>query len=121
MVDGVGEQVADPLGEHDGGHDQEQELDVVGDLHHDDRQRHGQPGHAGEKRDSAEQSESTRVHPVPAVDGTRCHTTVVVVDAKDVNYGAAEEAAVQGSNEQHWDDEAAGDLCAGRPAGEEEV
>ena len=40
MVEGVGEQVPRPLGHHDADHDEEELVDVVGDLHHDDRQRH---------------------------------------------------------------------------------
>ena len=43
MIDGVSEQVPDPLAEHDGGHDQQQKLDVICDLDHDHSQGHGQP------------------------------------------------------------------------------
>ena len=34
VVEGVGEEVPGPLGHHDGDHDQQQLVDVVGDLHH---------------------------------------------------------------------------------------
>ena len=40
VVEGVGEQVPRPLGHHDADHDEEELVDVVGDLHHDDCQRH---------------------------------------------------------------------------------
>ncbi len=105
MVDGMREQVPDPLGKHDRRHDEQQELDVVGDLHHDDGEGHGEPGHAGEEGDGAEEGESARVHPVPAVGGgVRRRGAVVAVDAEEVDDGAAEEAAVERPDEQHGDD-----------------
>ncbi len=121
MIDGMGEQVPAPFGKHDRGHDEQQELDVVGDLHHDDGEGHGEPGHAGEEGDGAEEGESPRVHPVPAVDDVRRHGAAVVVNSEEVDDGAAEKAAVERPDEQHGDDQAAGDLRTRRPAGQQEV
>ena len=50
---------------------------------------------------------STWVEPVP-VGGLR--------DAEDVDHELAEHPAVEGSDEEHGDDEARGDVGAGRPA-----
>ena len=55
VVEGVCDKVADPLCEKDGDHDEEEELDVVGHLHHDYRQRHRQPSDAAEEGDGADQ------------------------------------------------------------------
>ena len=33
MIEGVRDEVSHPLGHHDGDHDQQQELDIIGDLH----------------------------------------------------------------------------------------
>ncbi len=120
MVNGMGEQVPAPLGKHDRRHDEQQELDVVGDLHHDDGEGHGEPGHAGEEGDGAEEGESARVHPVPAVADV-CRRGAVVVYAEEIDDGAAEKAAVERPDEQHGDDQAAGDLRPRRPAGQQEV
>ena len=122
VVDGVGEQVADPLGEHDGDHDEQQELDVVRDFDHDDGQRHCQSGHAGEKGHGAQEGEGPGIHPVPAVNDALSHGNLVaVVDAENVDHCPAEEAAVESPDEQHRDDQAAGDLRTGRPAGQQEI
>ncbi len=34
-------------------------MDVIGDLHHDDGERHGEPGHARKEGDRAQQGEGT--------------------------------------------------------------
>lgn len=65
MIQGVGEEVPGPLGHHDGDHDQEQLVDVIGDLHHYHSQGHGQPRHAREEGDGAEEGEGPGVHPGP--------------------------------------------------------
>ncbi len=59
MVEGMGEQVARPLGHHDGDHDEQELVDVVRDLHHDDGERHRESGHAREEGDRAQQGEGT--------------------------------------------------------------
>ena len=65
MIEGVGEEVPCPLGHHDGDHDQEQLVDVVGDLHHYHSEGHGQPRHAREEGNRAEKGEGPGIHPSP--------------------------------------------------------
>ena len=107
MVEGVRDKVADPLGEEHGHHDEEQELDVVGHLDHDDGQRHGQPRDAAEEGDGSDQGHGARVQPVP-VSG--------LGDAEDVHHELSEHPSVECADEEHGHDEARGDVGAGRPA-----
>ena len=59
------EHIARPLGHHDGDHDEEELVDVVGDLHHDHSERHRQAGDAAEEGDRPQQRERPGVHPRP--------------------------------------------------------
>ena len=108
----MGEPVSGPLGEHDRDDDQEEELDVVGDLHHDHGQGHGQPRHPTEEGDSSEEGKCPRIHPVPVL---------TIMNTEHVHTDSAENPAVEAANEEHGDDQAAGDVGAAGPAGEEEV
>ena len=112
VVEGGGEDVPCPLGEHDRDDDEDQELDVVSDLHHDDGQGHGEtrdPAHEGH---CPQQREGARVQPVPVA---------VLQHPEHVHAGSAQQAAVQRADQDHGDHEAARDVGPGGPAGEQEV
>ena len=134
VVEGVRDEVSDPLGEEDGDHDEEQELDVVGHLDHDDGQRHGQPRDAAEEGDGADQGHGAwkdrrekerlylRICPEVTTGGNYLRTRIQPVpvsclrDPEDVDHELPEHPPVEGADEEHGHDEARGDVGAGRPA-----
>lgn len=110
MVQRVGDRVRRPARDHDGGHEGQQEVRLVGELDHDHRQAHGQPRQAGEEGRRPDQREHAGVDPVDVRAGVHA--------ARDVGHDEAEEPPQRRADQEGGDHDACGAVVVGAAMGD---
>ena len=105
-------------------------LYVVGHLHHDDRERDGEPGDPAEESHGTHHRHRPGVHPVPVrLFVSRLRNSNFPCDLfrrvflgnvyrQAVRHCLPDDSPVEPPYEQHGDDQAAGDVRPRRPAGQ---
>merc|ERR1719193_1646917 len=112
MIKRMSKEVSGPLCKKNCDNDEQQELDVICDLHHDHRQGHGEPGYSSKEGNSPKKGKCSWIHPLPI--GSSLNT-------KKINRNSAKYSTIQTPYQQHWYNQPTGDLCASCPAGKKEV
>mmetsp|Transcript_20296 Transcript_20296/g.53051 ORF Transcript_20296/g.53051 Transcript_20296/m.53051 type:complete len:657 (-) Transcript_20296:619-2589(-) len=124
VVQRVRAHVGQRLGDQDRHQHGRQQADVVGDLHHDDAEGHGQPGDAAHEGARAHERKGPGVDPRPGRVGGEVvggGGQRVAVAHHRVRGGQPHQPAGASADDEHGDKQAGGDGAAGGDDGHEEV